>query len=72
MEKFDPDGDLEGSFERFERVAAKGHEQSIWIRSVVKNLDMEDDALIEAFAKTEEPLGWWFAGYFSGFGGRAI
>jgi TPR repeat protein len=57
--------DLEGSFARFERAAAKGHEESIWILSVVKDAKMEWDALKEAFAKTGEPLGWYFAGRFS-------
>jgi hypothetical protein len=52
------------SFERFERAAAKGHEESIWITSVVKGVKMEESALIEAFAKTEEPLGWYFAAKF--------
>jgi hypothetical protein len=65
MEKFDP-YDLNWSFLRFERAAAKGHEESIWIGSVVKDLDMEDrDAVTEAFVKMEEPLGWYFAGMLS-------
>jgi hypothetical protein len=33
--------------------------------SVVKDVEMEEIALIEAFAKTEEPLGWYFAGKLS-------
>jgi TPR repeat protein len=57
--------DPQESFARFERAAAKGHEQSIWIRRVVKDVKMEKGALIEAFAKTEEPLGWYFAGELS-------
>jgi hypothetical protein len=57
--------ELEESFACFERAAAQGHEQSIWILSVVKDMDMEDDSLKEAFAKTETPLGWYFAGEFS-------
>jgi hypothetical protein len=52
---------LEESFGRFERAAAKGHEESIFILSVVKDVEMKDSALIEAFAKTEEPMGWYFA-----------
>jgi TPR repeat protein len=56
---------LEESFERFERAAAKGHEESIWIVSLLKDVEMELDALKEAFAKTEEPLGWYFAGRLS-------
>jgi TPR repeat protein len=58
--------ELQESFERFERAAAKGHEESIWIVSVVKDVEMEMNALIETFAKTEEPFGWWFAGRLSG------
>jgi hypothetical protein len=68
MEKFDL-YQLEKSFERFERAAAKGHEESIWILSVVKDVEMKWGDLIEAFAKTEEPLGWYFAGKLTG-GGR--
>jgi hypothetical protein len=56
---------LKESFVRFERAAAKGHEESIWIGSVVKDVDMNKNALIEAFAKTEEPLGWYIAGELS-------
>jgi hypothetical protein len=52
-------------FERFKRAAAKGHEESIWISSVVKEVAMEAKAWKEAFAKTEEPLGWYFAGELS-------
>jgi hypothetical protein len=55
----------EKSFARFERAAAKGHEESIWIRSVVKDVEMKQKAWKEAFAKTEEPLGWYFAGQLS-------
>jgi hypothetical protein len=53
------------SFGRFERAAAKGHEESIWISSVLKDMEMEWGAVKEAFAKTEEPLGWYFAGELS-------
>jgi hypothetical protein len=56
---------LEESFARFERAAAKGHEESIWIMSVVKDVEMERKTWIEAFANTEEPLGWCFAGRLS-------
>jgi hypothetical protein len=65
MEKFAPDKGLEEQLQRFERAAAKGHEESIWIRSVVKDVEMEEDALIEAFAQTEELLGRYFAGWLS-------
>jgi hypothetical protein len=65
MERFDDD-DPEEQFQRFERAAAKGHEESIWIMSVVKGMkQMEESALMEAFAKTETPLGWDLAGKFS-------
>jgi hypothetical protein len=69
MEKFYY-ADLEGSFARFDRAAAKGHEESIWILSVVKDVEMEKSACKEAFAKTEEPLGWYFAGELSYDDGR--
>jgi hypothetical protein len=60
MEQFHSE-ELEDNFGRFERAAAKGHEESIWIRSVLKEAKMEKNALREAFAKTEEPFGWYFA-----------
>ena len=86
MEQFAAYEDLEEQFHRFERAAAKGHADSIWIVSVVKDVKMkmtlletfatwvvsvfkdvkiEKSALKEAFAKTEEPLGWYFAGKLS-------
>jgi hypothetical protein len=66
MERFRVDKDPKDQFQRFERAAAKGHEESIWILSVVKDTEMEDrKALKEAFAQTEEPLGWYFAGLLS-------
>jgi hypothetical protein len=57
--------DLKDQFPLFERAAAKGHEESIWIMSVWKDVEMEENAWKEAFARTEEPLGWWFAGRLS-------
>jgi hypothetical protein len=57
--------ELKESFERFERAAAKGHEESIWIVSVVKGVEMTEDDYGEAFAKTEKPLGWYLAGKLS-------
>jgi TPR repeat protein len=60
--------DLEEAFALFERAAAKGHEEAIWIMSVVKDVQLEKDVWKEAFAMTEEPLGWWFAGQFTGWG----
>jgi hypothetical protein len=62
--------DFENSFQRFERAAAKGHEESIWIVSVLKDVAMEKNTLKQAFTKTEEPLGWYFAGLLSDVGGR--
>jgi hypothetical protein len=57
---------LEKSFKRFERAAAKGHAESIWILSVLEGVENEDvEALREAFAKTDDPLGWWVAGNLS-------
>jgi hypothetical protein len=64
MEEFDI-GRLEESFGRFERAASKGHEESIWILSVWKDVQMENFVLKEAFAEKEEPLGWCFAGRLS-------
>jgi hypothetical protein len=56
---------LEECFARFERAAGKGHEESIWILSVWKDAQLEWNAVIEACAKTEAPLGWWFVGELS-------
>jgi TPR repeat protein len=53
---------LEETFERFERAAAKGHEESIWIKSVVKDAKMNWTDLKKAFVKTEVPLGYYLAG----------
>jgi hypothetical protein len=63
--EFDPEENLEEQFQRFERAAAKGHEESIWMLSVVKDVEMEKCALKEAIAETEEPFGYNFAGTFS-------
>jgi hypothetical protein len=63
MWEFSPYGKLEEQFQRFERAAAKGHEESIWIVGVVK--DVKKNPLIKAFAKTEEPLGHYFTGRLS-------
>jgi hypothetical protein len=60
------DGELEQSFDLFERAADKGYEESIWILSVVKGLEMKkSNAFKQAFAQTEKPLGWYFAGKLS-------
>jgi TPR repeat protein len=67
MELFSGRG-MKESFARFEGAAAKGHEESLWILSVVKDVEMEKFALIEVFAKTEELLGWYFAGQLSPWG----
>jgi hypothetical protein len=41
METFGASESLEEQFQRFERAAAKGHEESIWILSLVKDVVME-------------------------------
>jgi tetratricopeptide (TPR) repeat protein len=53
--------------DNFERAAAAGHEEAIWIAKVIKGVKMEWDVLREAFAKTEEPLGWYLAGDLCGW-----
>jgi hypothetical protein len=71
MESYRVYGNLKEQFQRrFERAAAKGHEESIWIRSVVKDVDIGwnergFDDLKWAFAETEELLGYYFAGELS-------
>jgi hypothetical protein len=64
MMMFHPLRELEVEFKRFERAAAKGHEESLWIVSVLYGVATEQSALREAFAKTGTPLGWYFAGKF--------
>jgi hypothetical protein len=53
------------SFKRFKRAAVKGHEESIWILSAVEDVEGKDEVWKEAFAKTEKPMGWYFAGKLS-------
>jgi TPR repeat protein len=60
IHNFDPFYGRKESFARFERAAAKGHEDSIWIVSVWKDVTVSNP-LEEAFMKTETPLGWYFA-----------
>jgi hypothetical protein len=64
MERFSS-SKLGESFPRFEGAAAKRHEEAIWITGLVKDVGMEKSIVKEAFAKTEEPLGWYFAAKFS-------
>jgi hypothetical protein len=70
MENYDPLKDLKEQCQLFERAATKGHEESIWILSVWRNAGIDWDVLKEAFSKTEEPLGWWFAGRLSEWNSR--
>ena len=66
MEKFD-DCEMRESFERFEKAAMKGHEESQWIWNVVKDMEFKEEnmeAIEKAFAETESPLGFYFAGRF--------
>jgi hypothetical protein len=58
------------SFAFFEIAVAKGHEESIWILSVWKDMEMEKSIVKEAFAKTEKPLGWYLAGELSEWNSR--
>jgi hypothetical protein len=59
-------GGFEVTFARFERAALKGHEESLWIAKVLKGVEMEGNAVFEAFAKTNKPLGWYLAGRLTG------
>jgi hypothetical protein len=70
METFNPHFGYGGSLEHFERAAAKGHEESLWLLSVVGGLEMDPRAFKEAFARTEEPLGLYFAGLLSDYWSR--
>ena len=66
MEKFDS-WRLKESFEKFEKAAMKGHEESQWIWNVVKDMELTQGNrkdIVKAFAETESPLGYYFAGRF--------
>jgi hypothetical protein len=70
IEEFRRYEDMKEHLQRFERAAAKGHEEAIWIVSVLKDVEMDWDAWKAAFAKTKEPLGWYFAGILSEWDSR--
>jgi hypothetical protein len=57
--------EFEESFPFFERAAAKGHEVAIWIVNVMKNAKIEQRSMKGAFARAEEPLGCFLAGWLS-------
>ena len=64
MENF-KDWELRESFERFEKAAMRGHEESQWIWNVVKDMELKKEnreAIEKAFAETEKALGYYFAG----------
>jgi hypothetical protein len=65
MDALYSDDELEEAFGRFETAAAKGHEESVWIGSVVKDVEMTKSDLKKTFAQTEKPLGWWAAAMLS-------
>jgi hypothetical protein len=60
---------FEGNFSveiaAFKKAAAKGHEESIWLLDVIKDVDPVVSAIKEVLVETEQPLGWYFAGEFS-------
>jgi hypothetical protein len=53
---------MENQLEQFEKAAAKGHEEALWMRSMLIGVEKEQSVVKEAFAKSEEPLGWYLAG----------
>jgi hypothetical protein len=53
---------MENQLEQFEKAADKGHEAALWMRSILNGVEKEQSVVKEAFAKSEEPLGWYFAG----------
>jgi TPR repeat protein len=60
---------FEGNFSveiaAFKKAAAKGHEESIWLLDVIKDVEPVVSAIKEVLIETEEPLGWYLAGEFS-------
>jgi hypothetical protein len=68
MEEFYTNGEergLDSDFELFQKAAAAGHKKAIWIGTVAKDVPKVVDAMKEAFAKTEDPLGWYLAATLS-------
>jgi hypothetical protein len=53
------------SVKLFQKAAAKGHEESSWIVRVIQDAERENMEWKEAFAQSEKPWGWYFAGYLS-------
>lgn len=64
MRKFEKNESLiKQKFKRFKKAAKRGHKESQWIVNVVKSAENYKKATLrEAFAKTECPIGWYFAG----------
>jgi TPR repeat protein len=62
MEEFGRNGVLDDFLPLLEKAAVKGHEESLWILNVVKNVETKYGVWKKAFAATGEPLGWYFAG----------
>jgi hypothetical protein len=56
---------LEECMPLFEKAAAKGHAEAIWVLRVLKKVKLNKADMKEAFANTEEPLGWFFAAELS-------
>jgi TPR repeat protein len=56
---------LSQQLRKFEKAAAKGHEQSLWVLRAAAGIREEKQCLKEAFGKTNEPLGWYLAGKLS-------
>ena len=54
--------ELKEAFMMFKKAAEKGHKKAKWVFNVMKGVELEWNALQEAFIKTETPLGWWFVG----------
>jgi TPR repeat protein len=54
--------ELDDCLSLLEKAAAKGHEESIWILNVVKDVELYLEDWKKAFVATGEPLGWFFAG----------
>jgi TPR repeat protein len=65
MWQFERVRNIAESFRLFQQAAARGHEESMWILEVLEDVEIEWSAWKDAFAKTEKPLGFYFAGHYS-------
>jgi TPR repeat protein len=73
MEDFPAGTDLRESFEAFEKSAALGHADSIWLVSLLQEAPvLEQEALKALLGASDRPLGWHLAGRLSDFNSQEM